>query len=352
MGWQSEFTIDEYQQYAALDPEAWTQCMEDPDTATGVRALVALLAGQHWLAQNDVNRAIAGFEQVCDLRDHWPAGWLGRAAALLQAGDAVAALDDGDRALTLKPDTAAQEAAVWAVRGVALYRLQRYEAAVTSCEQAIATHPESALHPESTLDSAAHPPIAQTLRTLADALAHLGRYQEALGHYDRLVHIAPETIAGWGNRGMTLQKLGDYEGAIASYDKILDVEPDNYRLWHRRGLAARHLGCYTEAAANFTQSLAVRPDFYAATRSRLYLWAMTGQLLRGMVGGGTPEQQGQIWTDLQTTLYHGSRTQLPALVVVGLAALVSTGSRPMALAAGAVVLAIAGLAAIFAEGHR
>lgn len=84
---------------------------------------------------------------------------------------------------------------------------------------------------------------------LANALARVGRFEEALEHYDLLLASHPE-IAGdlYSKRATTLVNLGRRDAAIADFRRAVEAAPEDAELRLRFAEALEYLG-ETEAAA-------------------------------------------------------------------------------------------------------
>ena len=67
------------------------------------------------------------------------------------------------------------------------------------------------------------------------ALNYLGKYNEAIVCYDKVVKIDPNNANAWGNKGVALDKLGKYEEAVECYDKALEIDPKYVDAWNNKG---------------------------------------------------------------------------------------------------------------------
>jgi tetratricopeptide (TPR) repeat protein len=56
------------------------------------------------------------------------------------------------------------------------------------------------------------------------ALDNLGKYEEAIQCYDRVLEIDGKYVEAWYNKGTALDNLGKYEEAIQCYDKALEID--------------------------------------------------------------------------------------------------------------------------------
>ena len=59
------------------------------------------------------------------------------------------------------------------------------------------------------------------------ALDDLGRHEEAIEYYDRLLAIDPTEVNALNNKGVALAELGKYQEAIEYFDKALAIDPND-----------------------------------------------------------------------------------------------------------------------------
>jgi len=132
-----------------------------------------------------------------------------------------------------------------AVHLLGVVKLQRGDAA------AALRHIEAALELE--------PGAADVLAHRGNALAMLGRLDEALAQYDALLAAHPAHAELHFNRGLALASLGRHADAIAAYDQALAQRP-GYRAAHlNRAVALQALNRHAEAIASFEEMLARDP---------------------------------------------------------------------------------------------
>ncbi len=76
---------------------------------------------------------------------------------------------------------------------------------------------------------------------------------------DLLIEDAEEA---WNNKGRTLYGLGKYNEAIQAYDKVIEINPRAADAWNSKGIIFRLLGRTTEANAAFAKAkeLGLQPD--------------------------------------------------------------------------------------------
>jgi tetratricopeptide (TPR) repeat protein len=65
--------------------------------------------------------------------------------------------------------------------------------------------------------------IVHALTDKGIALYNLGRYEEAIVCYDKLLEINPKDVDALYNKGVALSDLGRYGEAIVCYDKLLVI---------------------------------------------------------------------------------------------------------------------------------
>ena len=77
-----------------------------------------------------------------------------------------------------------------------------------------------------------------------NTLKELKRYDEALNHYDKAIHLKPDYAQAWNNKAITLQELKRYEEALNHYDKAIQLKPDYNEAWYNKGNTLKELKRY------------------------------------------------------------------------------------------------------------
>lgn len=85
------------------------------------------------------------------------------------------------------------------------------------------------------------------------ALAKLGRYEEAIKEYEKVIELGPSAY-GWLGKGDVLARLGRYEEALRAIDKAIELKPDFALAWHDKGNALAELGRYEESFNAFEKA--------------------------------------------------------------------------------------------------
>jgi tetratricopeptide (TPR) repeat protein len=72
-------------------------------------------------------------------------------------------------------------------------------------------------------------------------LSNLGRREEAISYYDKVLAIEPGNMDALNNKGNALDNLGRYEEAIKYYDKAIEINPNLAIVREKRDLAYKQL---------------------------------------------------------------------------------------------------------------
>ena len=89
---------------------------------------------------------------------------------------------------------------------------------------------------------------AETLRTL-------GRLEDALSDYDRIVEDFPQSVVARNGRAETLRALGRFEEALAAYDRTVEDFPHDAVTRNGRAATLRALGRFEEALAAYDRAV-------------------------------------------------------------------------------------------------
>ena len=125
------------------------------------------------------------------------------------------------------------------------------------------------------------PEDAQALNDRGEALLELGRFAEALAHFDRAILRKPDSAPTFNNRGRALKQLKRLDDALASYDQAIALQPDFAPAFNSRGNLLRELDRWDEAVASFDRVIALQPDYPAAIMNRGMIHLLQGRLRQG-----------------------------------------------------------------------
>lgn len=83
------------------------------------------------------------------------------------------------------------------------------------------------------------------------ALEEKGNVYYSLGRHEDAIAINPKLILLWYEKGYALRKIHRYEEAIACFDITLESSPNNVRAATAKGIALRELGKNEESLVFF-----------------------------------------------------------------------------------------------------
>ena len=156
-------------------------------------------------------------------------------------------------------------ALIYAGMGDSLYRLGRYEEAVSSMERVFELLPDF--------------PLAPTLHYLTgQALGEMGRYDEAEEHYESALRIGPGFKEALDSLGGLLLAQERYGEALDRYQTLAKIEPENAATHSQIGIALFKIGRAEEALASFDRALSLDPTLELARNYR-------EQVLKSMAKG-------------------------------------------------------------------
>ncbi len=182
----------------------------------------------------ELEKAVALYNQVIQVRpDFWEA-WYERGLVLEDLGLYAETIASYDRALVLDPPAHAM-AEIWFRRASALqYGLGDYPAAMQGYEYVLQLQP--------THTQAWHHRGNILLYEMMQPEAALASYDKALEHQSESGSSPNPTHRGptWRNHGNALTELGRYADALASYDRALMLNPQDPIAIAGRKLAAQH----------------------------------------------------------------------------------------------------------------
>jgi predicted TPR repeat methyltransferase len=94
----------------------------------------------------------------------------------------------------------------------------------------------------------------------ATAMGFLGRMNEALAHFDRLLALNEQVGEFWSRQAQTLQALERHDEALKSYQRAVALDSTLTTAWVNLGSLLRETGHRQEAAHAFRQAIAQGAD--------------------------------------------------------------------------------------------
>ena len=98
-------------------------------------------------------------------------------------------------------------------------------------------------------------------RTMARGIFAMqrGKYDNALGAFESIVHKLPRFAEGWNKRATVYYLMSRYQESLTDVRRTLDLEPRHFGALSGRGLIYMALGEDRSALAAFEDALAVNP---------------------------------------------------------------------------------------------
>ena len=102
-------------------------------------------------------------------------------------------------------------------------------------------------------------------------------YDSAIESYTEGLHLQPNDIYAWLNRGNAWTGKAEYDKAIADYSKAIFLKPDFATAWLGRGKAWYRKKEYDKAIDDLNETLRISPNSGDAWRTRGDAWRRSGE---------------------------------------------------------------------------
>lgn len=216
---------------------------------------------------------------------------LNEGTAHLQGGR----LPEAEQAYRLALDKAPDHPEALHHLGLLLYRLNRFDDAITTISRAIEHAPTAPLYwfnlgvvaqKAARHDEAIHayqqavtlnPRHLEAWVNLGNALKDRGRLPESIEAYHKARSLNPSHADTHNNLGVALKEQGAVEQAIASYRQAIQLKPAHVEALNNLGLALMETGSLDDAIASFTQALTILPGYLKALYNLGVAWSWTGE---------------------------------------------------------------------------
>ena len=110
------------------------------------------------------------------------------------------------------------------------------------------------------------------------ALANRGQFDEAIGHYQKVLEIKPDCVEALDNLGVALFDRGRLDEAMAQYRKAMELKPGYAGAYNNLGLALASRGQIDEAIAHYRKATELKPAFADAYNNLGIALAGRGQV--------------------------------------------------------------------------
>jgi len=156
------------------------------------------------------------------------------------------ALDDYQKALTIKPDHAV------ALNNIAVLKRTTGAPVADELEQAIDSD-----------SSMLYPYLERAYQRVEG-----GYYRGALEDYSSALKINDQDPEIWFARGSVKEKMNDLKGAYSDYTKAINLKENYQQAWLNRANVLSKQGKYAEAVEDYTATLVFSPEYGAAYYNR------------------------------------------------------------------------------------
>lgn len=177
------------------------------------------------------------------------------AAALLRGKfeQAIALYDEAMQGKDLAPT---RLASMYNDRGVAKWRLERFEEALADFNKAIEIYPQ----------------YASIYNNRGNVYLDLDKPEDALKDFNKAIELSPGYGVAYNNRGNTQHELGRHLAAVDDYRKAIEIMPGNAVPYNGRGKVQGVLGRPYTALRYLTRALTLNGKYPAAYRNRATIY--------------------------------------------------------------------------------
>ncbi|MGW8222880.1 MAG: tetratricopeptide repeat protein [Syntrophobacteria bacterium] len=122
------------------------------------------------------------------------------------------------------------------------------------------------------------PSFSKAYNNLGNALARQGRDEEAIFHLTRALELEPDFPRAHNNLGNLFERQRKIEEAVFHYSMALELKPDFAEAYFNLGNLQARQGKMDQAISHFSSALQIKPDFAEAHNSLGVVLAYTGRL--------------------------------------------------------------------------
>ena len=201
LGW----SVLAYQRTAVWQNDAtfWTDVLEKDPLANNAYHN----RGVYHYRQGNLVAAVEDFNKAITLRPDYTEALINRGLALYDAGQVVEAIEDYSLGIEIGPP----KADYYNLRGAAFFAIDNVPAALADYNEGLRLDPS----------------ITALYVNRAAALGTAGRYPEALEDLNVVLERSPDDAAAWYNRGVVFFQLKKYQNALVNFERAAALAPDN-----------------------------------------------------------------------------------------------------------------------------
>ena len=123
-----------------------------------------------------------------------------------------------------------------------------------------------------------NPELPAVYNNLGNALGSLGQVSEGLRHLRRAVESEPNFAQGWGNLGNLLQTIGETVESQQAFQRAIAIDPDSPQHHYNYGNLLQMCCDYDGAIAQYQQALQLDPTLSAAHNNLGNVYKLQGKL--------------------------------------------------------------------------
>jgi tetratricopeptide (TPR) repeat protein len=109
---------------------------------------------------------------------------------------------------------------------------------------------------------------ASDYRTEGEACLAHGEYDEAIADFDKAIHLDPQNMTAYLDRGLAYEEEGQYQEAISDYDVAIRLDPNHALAHFYRGNAWFALDYFDQAIHDYTEAIRLDPSLALAYYQR------------------------------------------------------------------------------------
>jgi tetratricopeptide (TPR) repeat protein len=127
-----------------------------------------------------------------------------------------------------------------------------------------------------------YPKVEEAYDYRADAYSKVGKYNETIRDYDKLIALIPNREVAFNNRAIYKQKIKDYYGAIDDYNRAVELKPDYVEAYWGRAIALRDIKEYKESIEDFNWVEKFNPNYKDLWYQKGYTKLMAGYVQKAL----------------------------------------------------------------------
>ena len=209
-------------------------------------ALDWYMRGENAAITGNYADAISYYDHAIALDQKYAQALSGKAYSLNQIGNYSGALDFSQKALAIRQDNRALNA-----RAYALFKLQRYDEAVTAYDTLFKVQTN----------------LPEPYCNQGVAYEQMNKYEKAIIAFDTCARLDPSNIFPWYRKGRALLSSGKPQEALDAFNRCTQITISDAEVWTNKGVAYLQTGQYQDALDCFKSALSINPAYDEAKKN-------------------------------------------------------------------------------------